>query len=405
MYYFEKALIETKKGNHDLAIEYAEAGVKKNEPYSFYLLGDDNFTERRIEKNFNLNDPYLLATLSKIELDEFDIDEGLELAGKSNTGLAYYNLYLFFKEHNDRNNERIPLIKAYELKFSLAYFAFADKYLEDVNSPYYYHNGKMFIDSFKKSIKLGYINGYKAYIKYLTRSDASKSNLSKAITLLDQLLELSSSFKDTVYTNKIDIYHRLKEYDLEYELCLKAINEKVYSQQIYYTYLASVYSNKKFLKYDILKSLIFYKASIGKYRNFTSTLETAKIYNSVYKNKYMSQEYIRLFKKQEEYNDLCFSLFEDYWSLIHKYEDSNYILKDKNNYYEIGKKYLDNNDYINAYDLFKKGFLLDQKKCFKALAQFYKKGIVVEKDITLYKALIDITKSCVIFEKDFVKED
>ena len=151
--------------------------------------------------------------------------------------------------------------------------------------------------------------------------------------------------------------------------------------------------------------MIFYKASIGKYRNFTSTLETAKIYNSVYKNKYMSQEYIRLFKKQEEYNDLCFSLFEDYWSLIHKYEDSNYVLKDKNNYYEIGKKYLDNNDYINAYDSFKKGFLLDQKKCFKALAQFYKKGIVVAKDITLYKVLIDITKSCIIFEKDFVKED
>jgi len=31
--------------------------------------------------------------------------------------------------------------------------------------------------------------------------------------------------------------------------------------------------------------------------------------------------------------------------------------------------------------------------------------IVVAKDITLYKALIDITKSCVIFEKNFVKED
>ena len=47
---FWKSINRNQKSNHDLAIEYAEAGVKKNEPYSFYLLGDDNFTERRIEK-------------------------------------------------------------------------------------------------------------------------------------------------------------------------------------------------------------------------------------------------------------------------------------------------------------------------------------------------------------------
>ena len=398
MYFFEKALIETENGNHELAVELAEKGINKNEPYAFYLLGDDNFNDERIKKEFDANNPYLIATLSKIALDEEDIDKGLELASKSNTGLAFYNLFLFFKEHNDKFNERTPLIKAYELKFPLVYFALVNKYLEDENATYYYRSERMFIDSFKKSIKLGYINGYRAYIKYLSRYNASKSNLYKAIELCDELLKINSKFKDTVYIRKIDIYHRLKEYNLEYELCLRSIKEKVYSPQIFYTYLADLYSNKKFEKYDILKALIFYKASIGSFKNFSSTLEAAKIYDSIYKNKYMSQEYVKLFKKQEEYNDLCFSLFKNYWSLIHKYENRNYLLKDKNNYYEIGISYVNNND-MKAYEAFIKGFLLDQKKCFKLLASFYKRGIIVEKDNVIYKALTDSYKSKFLFKK------
>ena len=404
MYYFEKALIETKKSNHELAIELAEKGIKKNEPYSYYLLGDDDFNEERIKKEFDPNDPYLLATLSKIALDEEDIDKGIELANKSNTGLAFYNLYLFFKEHNDNHNEKLSLIKAYKLRFSLAFLELTDKYLEDEHAMFYYHDANIFINSFKKSIKLGYINGYKAYIKYLSRYEASKRDLIKANILLDDLLNISNIYKDTVYTNKINIYHRLKEYDLEYNLCFKAIKEKVYSPQMFYTYLADLYSNKKFAKYDIVKALIYYKASLGSFRNFTSTLEVAKIYNSIFKNKYMAQEYVRLFKKQEEYNDLCFSLFEDYWSLIHKYESSNYKLDDNNNYYKIGMKYLNDNDYNNAYDSFFKGILLDQKKCYKSLIMFYSKGIVVEKDIIISGALKSIYNSKIIFKKDIDKE-
>lgn len=404
MYFFEKALIETKNGNHESAIELVEKGIKKNEPYSYYLLGDDDFNEERIRKEFDSNNPYLLATLSKIALDEEDIDKGIGLANKSNTGLGFYNLYLFFKEHNDNHNEKLSLIKAYKLRFPLAFLELTDKYLEDELAMFLYHDGEMFIESFKKAIKLGYINGYKAYIKYLTRYEATRRNLIKANELLDELLYINDIYKDTVYINKIDIYHRLKEYDLEYSLCFKAIKEIVYSPQMFYTQLADLYSNNKFDKYDIVKSLIYYKASIGSFRNFTSTLEVAKIYNSIFKNKYMAQEYVKLFKKQEEYNDLCFSLFEDYWSLIHKYESSNYKLNDNNNYYKIGMKYLDNNDYKNAYDLFFKGILLDQKRCFKALIMFYQKGIIVEKDIFIVRALKDIYNSKLIFDKNIDTE-
>ena len=188
MYFFEKALIETKNGNHESAIELVEKGIKKNEPYSYYLLGDDDFNEERIRKEFDSNNPYLLATLSKIALDEEDIDKGIGLANKSNTGLGFYNLYLFFKEHNDNHNEKLSLIKAYKLRFPLAFLELTDKYLEDELAMFLYHDGEMFIESFKKAIKLGYINGYKAYIKYLTRYEATRRNLIKANELLDELL-------------------------------------------------------------------------------------------------------------------------------------------------------------------------------------------------------------------------
>ena len=62
-------------------------------------------------------------------------------------------------------------------------------------------------------------------------------------------------------------------------------------------------------------------------------------------------------------------------------------------------KYLDNNDYKNAYDSFFKGILLDQKRCFKALSMFYQKGIIVEKDIFIVRALKDIYNSKLVFDK------
>jgi len=75
---------------------------------------------------------------------------------------------------------------------------------------------------------------------------------------------------------------------------------------------------------------------------------------------------------------------------------------DKNDYYEIGIK---EKSQENAYNAFLKGFLLDQKKCFIELAKFYKEGIIVEKDINIYNALVKCSNNTLVFKKYINEND
>lgn len=395
MYYFEKALISLKKGNkEDYKINIIN-GINNCEPYAYYLgynypiaIDMDKYNEILDENN-----DFSKAAKGKMMMLDGNLD-GLELLKESNTGIAKYELYKYYSELDDIKNAKIYLDEAIKFEFSLAYYEYAFDLKINGSLTRFEMNGEKFFDMCDKAISYGFFDGYYAKAKLYEEGFYIAKDVNKAIELYKQLPDSEYAYRN-IYL--IRDYYELEDYDNAYKLCIEYIEREEMLKAIASHYLSKIYEKKDSKYYNLIKSLIYKKSLVTSIQSETYIIEIAKIYYDL-GNKYMASEYIRLFNQLIEYNDTCISLFDNYDDLIYELEEFN-GKKDKTNYYKLVYKFKNEGNDKETYEASLNGFLCDQKDCYNLLANFYNKGIVVEKDLNIVKVLAKASKNVLIFRK------
>lgn len=401
MNYFEKALIALKKSDREDYKNYILKGINEKEVYSYYLgylfLLEIDMTE--FESLVNEDNDYSLAVKGQQMIMRGKVEDGIDLLKKSNTGIAKYNLYVYYIENGDSHNAKIYLDEGMELNFSLAFYEYTKDLRLDGELTRFEMNGEKFVYACDKGIEFGFIDAYYAKAKLYEEGFYLPNDLNKAIDLYNQLPESEFSYSAI---NLIKDYYALKDFNNVYDICIDYLKTNQLFKEIVIYYLSKIYEQEEFEKYDLIKSLIYKKLLITSTQSETYVLEIANIYYSKLKDINMATLYVKFFNKLMDYNDSCFSLYDSYEDMIFELENHRRKNIDKNDYYKNGIK---EKSQENAYNAFLKGFLLDQKKCFTELAKFYKEGIMVSRDINIYNALVKSINNILVFKKDIIGND
>lgn len=399
--YFEDAMVAQENRDEKKCREYLRKGIVEDEVYSYYLADELSISidTERFEELKNEDNPYALA-VKGMEMLDVDDNLGVTMLESSDCGVAKYNLYRHFYEIDEEEIAVKYLEQSLKYDFPLAYKEIAkemwlnDRYipLKDID----------YIKICDKAIEYGFIAGYYAKAHLYEEGHFVEKDLNKAI-------EVYKLLPDSEYTSKmsriIKHYYSLGDYENVYNLSLEYLkNENTYGCMAYY-YLGDVYKEKSFSKYDLIKSLIFKKSTITSNQCESTVIEIAHIYYEEFANRYMASKYVKFFDFLVNYNDTCLSNFDDYLEMVYELEDYEEDNIDETDYYSLGRKELSNNNYQKSYDAFIRGFMLDDKRCFRALIKFYLEGIVVEKDISAVKALNRASYNDLIFDPITDDED
>ena len=214
---------------------------------------------------------------------------------------------------------------------------------------------------------------------------------------------------------------------------LQELFNKQYQEYKFFKDNGDSYNHQK----DFFKSLICYKACINHYPN--QITELILIGNTYYqglkpRNMNMANHYFCLAERMFDEFDICESLYEPYIDFYYnyfwdnptsktnpknqcrqKYKEAKVALEnndialainlfeeakdlgDNRAYYMLGKIY-ESTDINKAFKYYYQGVLEDSGRCYRAIMKFYEKGIIVEKDEVIVKALKRICKLYYIFQ-------
>ena len=383
MYYFEKAMICLKQKNRPEYILNILEGINNNEVYSYYLayLVPLDIDMKEFEELVLKNDDMSYAVQGKQMIMKGRTAEGIELLKKSNTGIAKYNLYIYYIENDDIHNAKQYLNEALDYDFPLAYYEYVNDLRFNGDLTRFELNGEKFINACKKGIEFGFVEAYYALAKLYTEGYYLEKDITKAIKLYEALPDSEYSYRNI---HLIKSYYEIKDYDKVYDLCVDYINSNEFNKSTAIHYLSLIYENKNYKNYDLIKSLILKKSLLNPHNSERHLIEIANIYYKELNDNNMAIKYVKLFNKLVENNDTCISLFEDYEEMIYELENLDFIEPKKISISKVHNK--------ENYELIVKGFLSDQKDCFKELASYYDEGIIVEKDIVISRILYDFSK-------------
>lgn len=381
MYFFEQAMSCLKqRDKRDEYKNYILKGIENEEVYSYYLayLIPLNIDTVKFKELVLRNDDMALAVQGQQMLMKHKTNEGIELLNKSNTGIAKYNLYIYYIENGDIRNAKTYLNEALKYEFPLAYYEYVNDIRFNGDLTRFELNGEKFINACNKGIELDFVEAKYALAKLYTDGYYLEKDITKAI-------ELYESLPDSEYSYKINYliksYYSIENFDKVYELCTDYINSNEYNKETAFYHLSLIYENKKNKNYDLIKSLIFKKSLINPYNSEKYLIEIANIYYKKLNDKNMAIKYVKLFNKLVEKNDTCMSLYEDYEEMIYELEKLEFVEPKK-----ISIPKVHNKDNLK---LVIKGFLNDQKDCYKEFVSYYSEGKYVEKDEIISNLLMN----------------
>ena len=381
MYFFEQAMSCLKqRDKRDEYKNYILKGIENEEVYSYYLayLIPLNIDTVKFKELVLRNDDMALAVQGQQMLMKHKTNEGIELLNKSNTGIAKYNLYIYYIENGDIRNAKTYLNEALKYEFPLAYYEYVNDIRFNGDLTRFELNGEKFINACNKGIELDFVEAKYALAKLYTDGYYLEKDITKAI-------ELYESLPDSEYSYKINYliksYYSIENFDKVYELCTDYINSNEYNKETAFYHLSLIYENKKNKNYDLIKSLIFKKSLINPYNSEKYLIEIANIYYKKLNDKNMAIKYVKLFNKLVEKNDTCMSLYEDYEEMIEELEKLEFVEPKK-----ISIPKVHNKDNLK---LVIKGFLNDQKDCYKEFVSYYSEGKYVEKDEIISNLLMN----------------
>ena len=381
MYFFEQAMSCLKqRDKRDEYKNYILKGIENEEVYSYYLayLIPLNIDTVKFKELVLRNDDMALAVQGQQMLMKHKTNEGIELLNKSNTGIAKYNLYIYYIENGDIRNAKTYLNEALKYEFPLAYYEYVNDIRFNGDLTRFELNGEKFINACNKGIELDFVEAKYALAKLYTDGYYLEKDITKAI-------ELYESLPDSEYSYKINYliksYYSIENFDKVYELCTDYINSNEYNKETAFYHLSLIYENKKNKNYDLIKSLIFKKSLINPYNSEKYLIEIANIYYKELNDKNMAIKYVKLFNKLVEKNDTCMSLYEDYEEMIYELEKLEFVEPKK-----ISIPKVHNKDNLK---LVIKGFLNDQKDCYKEFVSYYSEGKYVEKDEIISNLLMN----------------
>ena len=405
MYYFDEALIEAARNNQEKMNKLLEKSIENDEVFGYYLFYGADFSVGNYQELLDKNDSLAIAVKMCLILDNKHRKESRELAEHSGEAIAFYEQYKFLSTHGDdvRGNQYLKILL--DMKYPLAYYEFADKIAK---TPYKFDTGydnKKLLYFIKKAVEYKFLPGYLAYGQLYAGKCLIRKDINKAINIYRKLIE---DHKNSVYIGAmheiIKVYEQYQKNKELFYACLELSSNVNESYGIAYKHLSYFYQKDRFKHKDIIKALIYKKCLCIDDNDYRVFLDVSKIYLKKIRRKdislNMAYEYMLKFFNINGPEDFGDQLMHHYYPIVKYLMDNKPKKKKYENYYELGINYLNDNNQEEAYKAFLNGFLVDQKKCFKGLANFYREGIVVEKDVAAANALMFASKNKFLFKRN-----
>lgn len=392
MMYYEKALMALANNNREDYFKNLNEGLKDNEIYCYYLCYSDDFTKDNYKALMDKNDNYSYAVRCKLAIDKGNIKKAIEYAKLSDTGIAYYDLSRYYRSIESDVDEERMLEEACKRGLVIAYDKYALLYrfgllLSNLN--------EFVVDIITKAFEAKFVNGYYAYAKLFEEGKYVKKDLYKAIDIYNEFINERPNEEYPIGLKLLGIYEQLNDYNKMYVICKDLLKEN-YGGFVVYRYLAYIHGLKGSSYYDLTKCMIYNKALIAQNKGADPCYKLALIYKDKIKDIYMAKKYAKKFEN---------------YLLDYDISDSNYDLEkivdidrtratlDKTEYFVLGSQLLLEKKNFEAFNMFVKGFLLDQFDCYTQLKNCYQYGIGVEKDLQIAAALDIIMETDLLFQK------